>query len=240
MIGCKCPVCTSLDPHNHRTRTSAIVSYDGKSILIDTTPELRLQCLANNIERVDAVLFTHAHADHIFGLDDIRRFNEMQGTIIPCYGAIDALKVIRQAFDYIFVPTQEGGGKPKIELVSISGPFSAVGIPIIPIPVMHGEVSVFGYRIGDFAYITDCSSIPASSIDLLQGLDVLVIGALRHQSHETHFTLAQAVEVALDLGARETYFVHMSHGLDHKKTNHELPPHIQLAYDGLVVDLPAS
>jgi phosphoribosyl 1,2-cyclic phosphate phosphodiesterase len=135
------------------------------------------------------------------------------------------------------VPTQEGGGKPKLDLVPVSGQFDAVGVPVIPIPVMHGEVNVFGYRIGDFAYITDCNNIPKSSMDLLQGLDVLVLGALRHQPHSTHFTLAEAVEVALDIKAKETYFVHMSHGLDHEETNQNLPPGIQLAYDGLIVKL---
>ena len=240
MIGCKCSVCTSSDPRNRRTRTSVIISCRGKCILIDSTPELRLQCLANNVDRVDAVLFTHAHADHIFGLDDVRRFNEMQQTSIPCYGLADTLAIIRQAFEYIFIPTQEGGGKPQIELVEVSGPFTAAGVPVTPVPVLHGQLPIFGYRIGNLAYVTDCSEIPEGSKELLRGLDVLVLGVLRRQPHETHITLDQGLSVALDLSPRQTYFVHMAHGLDHETTNRELPPGIQLAYDGLKVEVQSS
>ncbi|MBI2844034.1 MAG: MBL fold metallo-hydrolase [Armatimonadetes bacterium] len=235
MIGCKCHVCTSDDPRNRRTRTSALVEFAGKHILIDTTLELRIQCLANQVERVDAVLFTHAHADHIFGLDDIRRFNEIQRFSIPCYGSGDTLATIRQAFDYIFIRTQEGGGKPKIDLIEVSGPFAAAGVPIIPIPVLHGRLPVFGYRIGDLAYITDCSKIPEESLELLRGLDVLVLGVLRTRPHPTHFNLSQGVATALSLAPKWTYFVHIAHGLDHSHTNRQLPSGIELAHDGLVI-----
>jgi len=237
MIGCKCAVCRSSDPHNKRSRTSALVSYSGRNILIDISPEFRLQCIENNVQRVDAVLFTHAHADHIFGLDDLRRFNEMQGMSIPCYGSPDTLAVIRKAFEYIFIQTQEGGGKPKIELLPVDGPFTAAGISITPIPVFHGQLPILGYRIGNLAYVTDCSEIPHDSMELLRGLDVLVLGVLRKKAHETHFTLDQGVSVALELSAKLTYFVHMSHSLDHDATNQELPSSIQLAYDGLVVEI---
>ncbi len=237
MIGCKCKVCTSTDPHNHRMRTSALIKTGGKNLLVDTSPELRLQCLANDVERVDAVLYTHAHADHIFGLDDIRRFNETQNASIPCYGSPETLRAIHRAFEYIFLPTQKGGGKPKIEFVEISGEFQAAGITVIPIPVMHGEIPILGYRIGDLAYITDCSLIPTDSMRLLERLDTLVLGALRHQPHNTHFTLEQGIAVAKSIGARQTWFVHMSHGLDHETTNSELPAGMKLAYDGLIINI---
>jgi len=237
MIGCKCAVCTSPDPRNRRTRTSALFESGGRHILIDTTPELRVQCLASSVERVDAVLFTHAHADHIFGLDDIRRFNEIKRGSIPCYGSADTLATIRKAFEYIFVPTQAGGGKPRIELQEVTAPFEAAGLPVVPIPILHGRLPIFGYRIGSLAYVTDCSEVPKSSKGLLRGLDVLVLGVLRRRPHETHFNLEEGVRLALELGARRTYFVHMSHGLDHEETTRELPPGIELAYDGLVVEV---
>lgn len=236
MIGCKCPVCTSSDTRNRRLRTSAIIELSEKHILIDTTPEFRLQCLANNVERIDAVLFTHAHADHIFGLDDIRRFNELQDSSIPCYGSADTLTTVSKVFEYIFVPTQIGGGKPKIDLVEVSGPFEAAGVPIIPIPAMHGNVPVYGYRIGGLGYLTDVSWISEESKDLLRGLDVLVLGVLRRESHETHLTLEKGIRLTQELAPEKAYYVHMSHGLDHEKTNLELPQGIELAFDGLAVE----
>jgi phosphoribosyl 1,2-cyclic phosphate phosphodiesterase len=236
MIGCKCPVCTSSDPRNKRMRTSARVEVDGRSFIIDTTPEFRLQCLANDVEHVDAVLYTHAHADHIFGLDDIRRFNEMQDSEIACYGNGETLSTIRQAFDYIFKPTQAGGGKPRITLNEVCAPFCADDIEITPIPIKHGCLDIFGYRIGNLAYITDCSEIPESSKPLLHNLDVLVLGALRRTAHETHFSLEEAVAAAKELAPRQTWFVHMAHKLDHEATNAVLPTNIRLAYDGQVVE----
>ncbi len=236
MVGCKCPVCTSIDPNNKRMRTSARVECNGQSIIIDTTPEFRLQCLANGVERVDFVLFTHGHADHIFGLDDIRRFNEMQDSKISCYGNAETLATVRQAFGYIFKPTQIGGGKPRIDLVEVTGPFNASGVDIIPIPIKHGCLDILGYRIGDLAYITDCSEIPEASKTLLKNLDTLVLGALRRTPHETHFSLEEAVSAAKELAPRQTYFVHMAHKLDHETTNAELPDNMRLAYDGQTIE----
>ncbi|MEN6372805.1 MAG: MBL fold metallo-hydrolase [Armatimonadota bacterium] len=237
MIGCKCPVCTSSDPRNRRTRTSALVSCGEKHIIIDTTPEFRLQCLKNNVDYLDGVLFTHAHADHIFGLDDVRAFNELQKKSIPCFGSQDTLDAIRRSFEYIFIETQEGGGKPKIELNQIDCPFEFGGIKITPIPVMHGVMPVYGYRIGKLAYVTDCSYIPDESKELLRGLELLVIGVVRRIPHETHLSLGEGVEISSELAPRMTRFVHMSHRLEHESTNNELPPGIELAYDGLSIDL---
>ena len=158
MIGCGCPVCTSNDPHNNRTRSSVLIEVNGANILIDTTPELRLQAIRENVSRVDAVFFTHAHADHIFGLDDIRRFNDLMGGPIPCYGSEETLAIVCQAFEYAFIPTQIGGGKPVMHLIAVDAEFEACGVRIQPVPVRHGSVRVLGYRIGDFAYVTDCST----------------------------------------------------------------------------------
>jgi phosphoribosyl 1,2-cyclic phosphate phosphodiesterase len=238
MIGCDCPVCTSSDPHTQRTRTSALVEVDGASILIDTSPELRLQAIRENIRRVDAILFTHAHADHIFGLDDVRRFNDLQSTTMPCFGARRALDTIRGAFDYVFVPTQIGGGKPALELIPVDGPFEAAGVGVTPIPIFHGAIPVLGYRIGDLAYVTDCSEIPESSVELLQGLDTLVLGVLRPEPHETHFSVSEGLAVVEMLKPGRAYFTHICHRLDHQRANAAFPPNVQLAYDGLRVNVP--
>jgi len=235
MIGCDCEVCTSTNPKNHRTRSSVIVEVNEKNLLIDTTPEFRIQILRENIRRIDSVLFTHAHADHIFGLDDIRRFNDLSGTSIYCYGNEETLKTIRRAFDYVFVPTQIGGGKPSLELVPVDGPFETEGVEIIPIPIMHGRLKILGYRIGDFAYITDCSSLPDSSADLLLNLDTLVLGVLRPQPHETHFSVSEGLAVVEKLQPNRTFFTHISHRLEYRHTNDVLPPNVQLAYDGLQI-----
>ena len=243
MIGCDCPVCSSDDPRNQRTRSSVLVEVDGANLLIDTTPDLRTQVLRENVRRVDAVLFTHSHADHIFGLDDIRRFNDLSGRPMPCYGSADTLRVIRQAFEYVFKPTQPGGGKPSLNLIEVDGPFQILNTqytiqnPVIPVPILHGELPILGFRIGSFAYLTDCSAIPEPSFDLLDGLDLLVLGVLRHEPHETHFSVGEGLAVVERLQPRQTYFTHLTHRLDHDTTNRSLPPHAQLAYDGLQITI---
>lgn len=235
MIGCDCPVCTSSDPRNTRTRSSVLVESRGARILIDTPPELRVQALREGIRAVDAVLFTHAHADHIFGLDDIRRFNEVSGRPMPCYGPEDALLTVRRAFDYVFVPTQIGGGKPSLSLIPVVGPFEVAGVEVTPVPVRHGELRIFGYRIGRFAYVTDCSGIPPDSLDLLRDLDTLVLGVLRPEPHETHFSVSEGLAVVEEVRPERALFTHISHRLDHEQTNRALPPSARLAYDGLEI-----
>ena len=237
VIGCRCPVCTSGDPRNQRTRCSLVVRTGRATLLIDTATELRLQAVREGLAQVDAVLFTHPHADHIGGMDDLRRFNEIQGRAMPCYGNLFTLDEIRKRFDYIFRETQLGGGKPQLELHQVEGTaFALCGLAIQPVPIWHGRLPILGYRFADFAYLTDCSEIPVESLPLLQGLEVLVLGALRYRPHPTHFSLAQALEVVMRLQPRRALFTHICHDLDHQAVNATLPEGIELAHDGLSVE----
>jgi len=235
MIGCECAVCTSNDPRDKRTRPSAHVRYGDVCLLIDTAVELRLQCLANDITRVDAVLFTHHHADHVSGLDDLRRFNWLMKKAIPLYGSKRTLENIRRMFVYAFEHAPDSPhSRPSIELHEIDDrPFTIGGRTIVPIPLWHGQMPVYGFRFGPFAYCTDVSQIPESSFDLLRGVEALVLGALRKSPHPAHFTVEEAVEAARRIGAKQTYFTHMTHQLGHEATNRELPEGFELAYDGL-------
>lgn len=234
MIGCDCPVCTSPDPKDKRTRPSIYVGYRGARILVDTAPELRLQCIANDIRALDAVLFTHNHADHVLGLDDLRRFNWLMRGPVRCYGTERTLGGIRRMFSYAF-DSDPGSphSRPHLELCPIaSEPFMIGDARIVPIPVMHGPMPVLGFRFGAFAYCTDCNQIPDSSLDLLQSLDVLVLDALRKAPHPAHFSLEEAVNMAKRIGARQTYFTHMAHQLKHAEVNATLPPNMALGFDG--------
>ena len=239
MIGCDCPVCTSDDPHDRRTRVSIHVEYDdGFCILVDAAPELRLQCVANNIRRVDAVLMTHHHADHITGLDDIRRFNWLQKKTMPIHGMPETLDRLRQMFWYAFITDPDyPSSKPAIELIPIDGELDFDGRRIIPVPLMHGPMPVLGFRFGNFAYCTDCSFISDESMALLQDLDVLILDALRRRPHPTHFNLEQALDWAARIGAKQTFFTHIAHELKHAETNAALPPHTQLAHDNQIIEL---
>jgi phosphoribosyl 1,2-cyclic phosphate phosphodiesterase len=238
MIGCDCPVCTSDDPRDRRSRSSIVVEVGGRRILVDTSPELRLQCLASGVRRIDAILYTHYHADHIVGLDDLRRFNHLQDQVLTCYGDGVTVEVLRRMFPYAFEPTPGyPSAKPHLKLSVIEGPFELFGTEVIPIPLLHGRQPVLGFRFGPFAYCTDCGAIPGSSLALLQDLKVLVLDGLRHRPHPTHFNLEQAVEIAHDIGAEQTYLTHIAHELPHEKTNAELPDGVELAYDGQVIEL---
>jgi phosphoribosyl 1,2-cyclic phosphate phosphodiesterase len=237
MIGCHCAVCTSADPHDKRTRPSVVISYGQTRVLVDTTPELRLQCIANNVDQIDAVVFTHAHADHIMGLDDCRRFNFIKGGPLDVYGDAKTLLALGQCFGYAF---KEPDPDPKVfrpHLIrrEVTGPFEINGVRWTPIPLMHGDMPVLGYRVGNLAYCTDVSLIPEPSFDLLKDLDVLVLDALQYKRHITHFSVEQAIEAARRIGARQTLFTHIAHSLPHDQTNRKLPDGIRLAYDGQVV-----
>jgi phosphoribosyl 1,2-cyclic phosphate phosphodiesterase len=237
VIGCDCPVCTSADPRDRRTRTSAFFQEGDRCLLIDTSTDFRFQALQSNLSRVDAVLLTHAHADHISGLDDLRVFNFRQRGFIPVYGTPETIEQIQIRFNYIFQDTQIGGGKPLIELLPIDAPFEAAGFSVTPIPMMHGEMEVLGFRVGNAAYCTDVSRIPDASMALLNGLDVLVIDALRRSEHPTHFSLDQALDIIQKVKPKKAYLTHLTHGYMHAELLEELPKPVEPAYDGLVIEL---
>ena len=243
MIGCTCVVCQSTAPEDKRFRPSIVVTQDdGTQVLVDTTPDLRSQALALGLTRVDAVVYTHSHADHIFGLDELRRFIALRGGgTLTIHGDSHTIDELKRIFGYAFSsPPELGGGVPRLVSAVVDGPFDIAGTTWIPVPVLHGRRQIHGYRIGDFAYLTDCSAIPDSSWSLLEGLDVLVIDALRDRPHPTHFSLSEAVVAARRSGARLTLFTHMCHDLGHAETNARLPEGMALAYDGLSVTLPGA
>lgn len=234
MIGCHCEVCTSKDPRDHRDRPSALVSYDGVNILIDTTPEMRLQCVRHRIDQIEAVVYTHAHADHIMGIDDLRRFNVTKKGPIDIWADAATHEAIRRCFYYAFEqpPAVMKIFRPVLNRKLIDGPFEIAGKTWTPIPLIHGEDPVLGFRIGRLAYCTDVSRIPEPSFELLRDLDVLVLDALQHKPHYTHFSLSQAVEAAGRIDAKLTLFTHIAHALPHEATNNSLPPNLRLGYDG--------
>ena len=238
MIGCDCAVCRSTDPRDSRLRPSIVVRTPSAAVLVDAGPDLRAQALRAGLRRVDAIVFTHGHADHILGIDDVRRFNAMAKAPMPCYGDERTLADIRKTFHYVFDPaTPKGGGLPALDLRTIDGPFPVLDIVVQPVPLWHGERPIFGFRFDRFAYLTDCNRIGDEAWPLLAGLDAVVIDALREQPHPTHFSLAEAIEAARRIGARRTFFTHMCHHLAHEATNAKLPAGMQLAYDGLTLDL---
>lgn len=237
VVGCSCAVCASRDPRDVRTRCSALITYRGKNILIDTSTDLRQQSLREKIERIDAVLFTHTHADHVHGIDDLRPFNFIAGQAIPIYGSPETLASIRGNFSYIFDEDLEEGYRPQLEPREIEGPFGLFGLPVEPIELHHGCGRSLGFRIGPFAYLTDCSAIPEASEQRLQGLDVLVIDGLRFRPHSTHFNISQATEIAARLGVSRTLLTHLSHEVEHAVCNQELPEGVELAFDGQQIEL---
>jgi phosphoribosyl 1,2-cyclic phosphate phosphodiesterase len=237
VIGCDCTVCRSTDPRNRRTRAGVLLQLERGNIVIDTSPDFREQALNANLRRVDAVLYTHPHADHVFGLDDLRIFNFLQRAPIPCYGSGATMDRLRQVFAYVFDDSPEGGGKPKLDFRAVDRPFELLGETVVPIPVLHGEMEVFGYRLGRFACVTDVSWIPERSFDFLAGLDLLVLSALRYRAHPTHFTVAEAIEAASRIGARRTLLTHIAHEIDATRVEVDLPPGIEFGHDGLVVEL---
>jgi phosphoribosyl 1,2-cyclic phosphate phosphodiesterase len=233
-IGCDCRVCRSTDPHDRRTRPSVLLSYDGHNVLIDTTPDFREQALRERVHQLDAVVYTHAHADHILGLDDLRplSFHRSQGKI-PLYANERTAHVIRSVFRYIFESDYKFGGLAQVEMRPIDGPFELFGAEFVPVPVIHGEAEIFGFRIGSLAYLTDFSEIPETSFPALNGVEILFLDALRHKPHPTHSTVENSLSIVERVKPRQAFFTHICHDLPHEETNAALPENVRLAHDGL-------
>ena len=246
MIGCDCAVCTSPNPRNKRMRPSILVTVAGHAagrgnLLVDTTPEMRVQMLRAGVGRIEAALITHNHADHILGMDDIRQFNFRWGVGMPIWSDAATLDHLRMVFGYAFQDTQTGGGKPKLELNELRPfePLELLGITVTPLTIWHGKQAILAYKFGErFAYVTDVSRIPDETLPYLQNLDTLVVGTVRFETHPTHFGLWEAVEQINALAPRQAFLTHLSHHLEHEAVNSVLPPHIRLAYDGLRVGIP--
>ncbi|OLB19656.1 MAG: hypothetical protein AUH12_00030 [Gemmatimonadetes bacterium 13_2_20CM_69_8] len=243
-IGCECRTCTSTDPRDKRTRTAALIESAGRRLLIDTPPELRLQLVAAAVASLDAVLFTHAHADHVHGIDDLRAFSARQGSRLPVYGPADALSELALRFGYIFdaAPAQPGTSKPELSAHPLEpgGETEIAGMRVRALSLPHGDHVVFGYRIGPLAYLTDAKEIPDAARRHLGGLDVLVLNALLPRPHPLHLSIPEAVAAALQIGARRTFLTHLTHATSHAELAAQLPRGVAPAYDGLVIDVGAE
>jgi phosphoribosyl 1,2-cyclic phosphate phosphodiesterase len=218
-IGCDCRVCTSADPHDRRTRPSVMVQWDGRTVLIDTTPDFREQAIRERIKKIDAVLYTHGHADHILGLDDDT-----------------TERVLRSVFRYIFEEDYKYGGLAQVEIRPVNGPLELFGATFTPLVVHHGDVPIEGYRFGSAAYLTDFSNVPEESLAQLQDLDILFLDALRHHPHPTHSTVQNSLELVERLQPKRAFFTHIAHDLPHEETNAKLPPNVRLSHDGLKLE----
>jgi phosphoribosyl 1,2-cyclic phosphate phosphodiesterase len=240
-LGCHCPVCESTDPRDKRLRPSVLLTRGGRNVVIDTTPDFRAQALRVGLDRLDAVLLTHCHADHILGFDDLRPYNFRQKGPIPVYGTRETFRVVRRVFSYVFDSKPTLSTIPSVELHEVDGPFSLLGIPFIPLPLLHGEMDVLGFRFGRAAYMTDFSRLPESSVPLLEDLDDLILDALRDIPHPMHQTVEQALALIDKLKPRRGWFTHIAHDLPHEATNERLRksgyPHVQLAHDGLQLEV---
>ncbi|MBI4875166.1 MAG: MBL fold metallo-hydrolase [Acidobacteria bacterium] len=235
-IGCACKVCRSPDPRDKRLRPSILIGYQGRNVLVDTTPDFRQQALRSGIERLDAILLTHSHADHVLGLDDVRPFNHMQRDVIPLYGSEATLRDVRQRFDYIFHGAASQSSRPKLECRVFDGAeFDLFGLPFQPVRASHGEGVVWGFRFGPAAYMTDHSDIPDASMELLRDLDVLFLDALRYKPHPTHSTVGRSLGCVERLKPRRAFFTHICHDLEHARAESLLPAHVRLAFDGLEI-----
>ena len=241
-IGCDCDVCHSKDPRDHRTRPSIMLGYpdrDGNArhILIDTTPDFRGQALRENITKLDAVFYTHTHADHILGIDDLRplTYQHKPGKL-PLYATPRDCEFLRNMFRYIFEANYKFGGLPQVELRPLEGPVEVFNATFEPVTVIHGETPILGYRFGSGAYLTDHSDVPPESIEKLRGLDVLFLDALRYKPHPTHSTVDQSLQIVAEVKPKRAFFTHICHDLSHEEAGTKLPPNVKLAYDGMKLE----
>jgi len=232
-IGCSCPTCTSADPRNTRTRASSVITAGDVHFLIDTGPDLRTQALREGLTRVDAVLYTHMHADHLNGIDDLRAFCYVNRAAMPVFGSPYMMRNIETRFDYTLLPPGKTWETPSLQPHPVEGPFSHRGVTVTPIPVLHGKYPIYGYRIGKVAYLTDVSEIPESSMALLDGLDILLLDCLREVPHHTHFGVEQSLAAAKRIGARQTVLIHMTHELEYHALSARLPAGVVVGYDGM-------
>jgi phosphoribosyl 1,2-cyclic phosphate phosphodiesterase len=255
-LGCRCAVCTSADPRDRRLRPSVLLRWEEaqgdpnepaqeRVVVIDTGPDFREQALRTGLTRVDAVFYTHGHADHVLGMDDLRPLSFTvfrEGAPIVLYASEEAAEVLTRVYDYTFAPDATYPNRARVELRPLAARNTAFGVEFLRVPVLHGELQIAGFRFGKVAYLTDVSAIPEASFALLEGLDHLILSALRHKPHPNHLTLAQARDFAERIGARRTWFTHIAHELGHEETNRSLPDAMRMAYDGLsfAVELDAS
>jgi phosphoribosyl 1,2-cyclic phosphate phosphodiesterase len=237
MIGCDCRVCRSEDPRDKRSRSSIMISENGRNILVDTTTDLYYQALNNDIRNVDAVLYTHSHADHIHGIDELRRFNHIQREEITCYGREDAISAIRGIFTYIFTRKEGQFDLPQLNTQVIDGAINLFGIDIEPVEILHGDKLIFGYKFCNVAYLTDCSDIPEGSIEALSGLDIVIIDALRYAPHKNHFNYDEALEMIERLSPGTAYLTHLTHDYLYDEMQGKLPENVRLPYDGLKIEI---
>ncbi len=235
MIGCECGACTSADARDKRYRASVAVTLPGGEVLlIDISPEFRLAAIAHKLPRVDALLLTHGHADHIMGLDDIRRYNNMGGGTIPCWADASTLEVVRRCFPYAVGPYNHPD-RPSLSLHELAAPAEICGATVQPVPLIHGRLPILGFRIGGFAYCTDCSEIPSESRAMLAGLELLVIDSLRYTPHPTHMNVEECLATIAKIAPRRALLTHIAHEIRHAELEAKLPPHVRIAYDGLRV-----
>ncbi len=236
VVGCACPVCKSKEERNKRTRCSALLSWGGYNVLIDTSPDLRQQSLVNHIQQIDAVLYTHIHADHVHGIDDLRVFNIKGDGAVPVYGSPALIERLTSCFSYVF-SWKNKGYCPRLQPIVLTEAITLFGRRLVPIALIHGSAQVFGYRVGDIAYLTDCIDLAPQSWAQLQGLRLLVIDGLRFRAHPTHFTVAQAIAVGQRLGAQRVVLTHLSHDVDYVIHSKQLPENVEFAYDGQTITI---
>lgn len=238
VIGCQCATCMSDNPKNKRSRCSSLITLShGQNILIDTGPDIRLQALREGISHVDAVLYTHTHADHLHGIDDLRAFCQKQRQQIPLYGKPDAMEHIVNKFGYAIREAGDYWDLPILSVNPVEQMFELFGTQIVPVPILHGRLEMYGYRLGKLAYLTDASAIPETSLELLHDLDVLLLDCLRYTPHYTHFSLEQSLEQAAIIGAKQTYLIHMTHEMEYEAVSKILPSSVQVGYDGLQLEI---